>query len=64
MPKKCKPTEEAIIKRVDAVNRHARINHYTPWELWDISVFGLKTTQKKGRLTMNELIEELSNSNL
>jgi len=59
MPKKCKPTEEAIISRIEAVNRYARINNYTPWGQWDISVFGLETTKKKGRLTMDELIEEL-----
>jgi hypothetical protein len=59
MTKKCKPTVEAILFRIEAVERHGRIHAYKPSDPLPIWVFGLPTTKKKGELTMDDLIKEL-----
>lgn len=68
MPKLCKPTKEAILNRLYAVDRLNCIKHATRFYpgnekgIVNSSVFGLKRTQKEGLLTIDDVINELKNA--
>jgi len=61
MPKQCKPTEEAINKRIAAYVRQLRIkNAYAPENIVPIEIFGIKhRIKKEGLFTMEDILNEL-----
>jgi hypothetical protein len=61
MPKKCKPTREAVLNRLEAVRRHGRIFGYEVNLPLNETAFGLKNKIPKfyGALTIEDLIESL-----
>jgi hypothetical protein len=62
MPKQCKPTYEAINKRIDAYIRHLEMHdaYNYPSNVIPIEIFGIKHRLKReGYFTMENILEEL-----
>jgi hypothetical protein len=61
MPKQCKPTEEAINKRIDAYLRQLRIKDaFILDNIVPIEIFGIKhRIKKEGLFTIADILEEL-----
>jgi hypothetical protein len=62
MPRQCKGTREAVINRINAVERHRRMTNCQQGTIIDISCFGIKhRIKREGIFTIEDLIKELNN---
>jgi hypothetical protein len=62
MPKQCKPTEEAVNKRIEAFLRQLRMKdaYNYPANVVPINIFGIKHRLKKeGIFTIEDILKEL-----
>ncbi len=61
MPKECKPTMEAINKRIDAYLRQLRMKEaYIPDDIVPVEIFGIKhKVRQEGLFTMEDILREL-----
>lgn len=62
MPRKCKPTEEAINMRINAHSRLLKMKdaYIYPSNVFPIEIFGIKhRIKREGIFTMENIIEEL-----
>ena len=63
MPKQCKPTEEAINKRINAYLRQLQMQdaYNYPENVVPIEIFGIKhKIKKEGLFTIEDILNELN----